>query len=199
MLADGTRAQVRRRALAAVLVALSLGVAAAHATLVFGDVRLSPDPPRAGEPVTIGLTMEDPTEVPVADALVHVEATLEEAARDPAPAITSDALEEVSEGQYRTTITLPEPGSWRLLFRDRTFRQEEATASITVEVGEDAEAAGTVSFVFPPTATDQGLAIWLWWLIGLPLVAGVAVTVAVLRRPAGDDAATEADPDAPAR
>ena len=38
------------------------------------------------------------------------------------------------------------------------------------------------AFLFPPTATGpQGIATWLIWLIGLPLVVGAIVTVMVLR------------------
>ena len=53
-----------------------------------------------------------------------------------------------------------------------------------------------LSFVFPPTATGpQGLRTWLLWLVGLPLLAGLAVTVLVLTR--GPGAAAKAPPQPP--
>lgn len=185
--------------------ACALGVASAHATLVFGDVAFAPDPPRPGQPLQLTLELEDPTEVPVEDALVHVEARplADGAAADGAadageqtPTARSDPFEEVAPGRYQGSLVLPEAGRWALRFRDQTFRQEEATASITVAAGADAEAQGTVSFVFPPTATDQGLGVWLLWLIGVPLLVGVVVTVWVLRRPAEDGEAAGEGADA---
>lgn len=187
--------------------ACTLGAASAHATLVFGDVAFDPDPPRPGQPLQLTLELEDPTEVPVEDALVHVEARpLAEAgaaadapadAEEAPPSASSDPFEEVAPGRYQGSLVLPEAGRWALRFRDQTFRQEEATASITVTAGADAEAQGTVSFVFPPTATDQGLGVWLLWLIGVPLLVGVVVTVWVLRRPTenGEPSGEGADAD----
>lgn len=191
-----------RRAALLLALLLALGSAAAHATLVFGDVTLEPDPPAPGAPLTLHLELEDPSEVPVQDALVRVEArpapppgseappTGDDA---PEPAASSESLEETEPGRYQGRLVLPEAGRWTLTFRDRTFRQEEATASITVEAGEDVPAQGSVSFVFPPTETGQGLGAWLLWLVGVPLLAGVVVTVWVLQRPIDADEAGDED------
>jgi hypothetical protein len=154
-------------------------MALAHATLVFGTVTTEPSPPPAGEPFTLRLEMRDPVDAPVEDAIVFVEARPEGGADD--ARVASDRFAEVDPGVYRTDIELPEPGPWTLLFRDQTFRQEEAQATVTLRVGADV-AAEPVSFIFPPTATGPtSLTTWLVWLIGLPLVAGAVVTVIVLR------------------
>lgn len=187
------RASLALLALAAPVVA---GWAAAHATLVFGTVTTEPAPPRADQPFRLRLEMRDPVDAPVEDAVVLVEAT----APDGVPSVETDRFEEIDEGVYATDLTLPEAGAWTLLFRDRTFRQEEAQATITLPVGADA-ATEPLSFIFPPTATGPvSLRTWLVWLIGLPLLAGVVVTLVVLRGgPASgaDDDAGGAGSDGP--
>jgi hypothetical protein len=176
---------------AALLVALTGGAALAHATLVFGTVTTEPAPPPAGSPFALRIEMRDPVDAPVEDAIVFVEARPENGGET----IASDRFAETAEGVYRTELVLPEPGPWTLLFRDQTYRQEEAQATVTLAVGPDA-VTEPVSFIFPPTATGPtSLATWLVWLIGLPLVAGAVVTVIVLRSggaeaaPDGEDGA----------
>lgn len=182
------RTEARRVLVLATLLAL-VGGAAAHATLVFGTVTTDPTPAPAGAPFTIRLELRDPADAPVEDAVVHVEADPQEeddAAAPPAddaaaPLVTSEEFDEVAPGTYETTLTLPEDGAWALTFRDRTFRQEEARATVTIRVGPDA-GGERLSFIFPPTATGpRSLTTWLVWLVGLPLVAGAVVTVMVLR------------------
>ena len=184
--------RISRLALIAVLALTLPGTALAHATLVFGTVTTQPSPPPAGEPFTIRLEMSDPAGTPVEDAIVFVEAApQEEGVAEPAaedgpaglsePVVSSDRFEEVEPGLYQMDVVLPEDGAWTLVFRDQSFRQEEARASVTMRVGAGAE-GGPLSFIFPPTATGpQSLTTWLVWLIGLPIVAGAVVTVMVLR------------------
>ena len=196
--------------LLAVLALSLVGSALAHATLVFGTVTTQPSPPPAGEPFTIRLEMTDPTDTPVEDAIVFVEAAPQEEgvpgpdtedgpAELSEPVVTSDRFEEVEPGTYETEVVLPEDGAWVLVFRDQTFRQEEARASITMRVGEGAQGE-PLSFIFPPTATGpRSLTTWLVWLIGLPVVAGAVVTVMVLRgggsnEDGDDDEGDEEDP-----
>lgn len=165
------------------------GFASAHATLVFGTVTTEPSPPRAEALFELVLDLRDPVGAPVEDAVVVLEAM-----RDGEVRVAADALEETSPGRYRSELVLEEEGTWTLAFRDRTFRQEEARASITLEVGPEAQ-GDEVSFIFPPTATGtRSLSTWLLWLVGLPLLAGVVVTVLVLRG-GGEDAPGE-DADA---
>ena len=149
----------------------------AHATLVLGTVSSTPATPQPGEDFALNLTLEDPTGVPTEDALVYAEFRPPGASLESEP-VRDVQLEETSAGVYEATLSLPDAGEWNLFLRDQTFRQEEATANLVFNVG-NAEAASQ-SFVFPPTATTSSLSTWLYWLLGLPLVAAVIVTVLVL-------------------
>ena len=164
---------------AAVLVAMVLALAAtaagAHATLVLGSLTFEPDPPVPGAPTAVLLELVDPTQFPIEDAVVFIELTPEGTDETVVGDFTESA-----PGIYRSSVTLPNRGDYRLLMRDRTFRQEEARVTLPVTFGDDALEA--VRFVFPPTATGgkRGIATWLIWLIGLPIVAGAVVTATVL-------------------
>jgi len=181
------------RVVATLLAWSGAAAALAHATIVFGTVTSEPAPVRADQPTALLLEMRDPVDAPVEDAVVFVEA------RPPGdgPLLESDRFAEIRPGVYRTEVVLPEQGEWTLRFRDQTFRQEEAEATITMSVGQDGDTESR-SFIFPPTATGPtGLTTWLVWLIGLPLVAGLVVTVMVLRGGQGaPDAGAEDGPPA---
>lgn len=170
--------------IAAVLTLLFGTAALAHATLVLGSLGSDPAASRPGEPFTLNLELVDPTQVPVEDAWVVAEFRPEGA---PEGAETVNARFEESEtaGVYRAQVTLPERGTYALLLRDQTYRQEEAQAELTFNVGRETSPEN-LSFVFPPTATGpQSLTVWLAWLIGLPLLAAIVVTVLVWRRGEG--------------
>lgn len=171
------RADRLARGLLVLAASLSLSVAAAHATIVFGTVTSEPTPPTPDAVTRLRLEMVDPVDAPVEDAVVFVEAT----PPDGGEPLVSDRFAEPEPGIYRTDLVLDRPGAWTLLFRDQTFRQEEARATLQVMVGAD----GTdepLSFIFPPTAIGpQGIGTWLLWLIGLPVAAGAIVTIMVLR------------------
>lgn len=168
---------VLRRALLALALTTLPAMAAAHATIVFGTVTSEPTPPTPDTVTTLRLEMVDPVDAPVEDAVVFVEAT-PPGGGEP---LVSDRFAEPEAGLYRTDLVLDEPGAWTLLFRDQTFRQEEANATLQVVVGPGGTAE-PLSFIFPPTATGpQGLGTWLLWLIGLPVAAGAIVTIMVLR------------------
>ena len=87
---------------------------------------------------------------------------------------------------YEAAVTLPEAGDYTLLLRDQTFRQEEARVSLAVALGQGPLfVEGENSVIFPPTATasTRSLSRWLIWVIALPILAGIVVTVLVLRSP----------------
>lgn len=162
--------------------------ALAHATLVLGTLETTPDPPVPGEALALRIRLEDPGLVAIEDAHVRVEfrergaavpgAADEDAAE--APLLRSDPFEETDAGQYVGTVTAPPAGTYTLSVRDTTFRQEEAIANVQLTIG--AEEVGAVPFVLPPTATGPRSALtWVLWLVGVPLAAGVLVTVLVLR------------------
>lgn len=150
----------------------------AHATIVFGDLSAEPAIPEAGEPFTLVMTMYDPTDVPVEDAYVLAEFSQGDT-------VIESRFEEASPGVYETDITLPDEGEYILTLRDQTFRQEEATAQLDLQLASaELFPEGTGNFLFPPTVTSSNsLTTWLIWLIALPVVVGVIVTILVLRNP----------------
>ena len=180
----------------AILSALLLGAAAfAHATLVLGTLRSDPAVPRPGEPFSLTLELVDPTRVPVEDASVLAEFRQQGAPEGSRP-VSTRFEESGTAGVYRAQVTLQERGVYTLLLRDQTYRQEEAQAELTLNVGQRTDPEG-LSFIFPPTATGpQSLTTWLVWLIGLPLVAAVVVTVLVLTR-GHDSGSTKGEAERP--
>jgi hypothetical protein len=169
----------------------------AHATLVLGTLEVTPDPPVPGAPLELRLRLEDPGLVAIEDALVRVEfrrlgeavpgAGTAEAEVGPA-AVGSDPFRETAPGAYLASVTAPPAGTYTLTVRDTTFRQEEAIANVQLAIG--STTVGAVPFVLPPTATGPRSALtWVLWLVGVPLAAGVLVTVLVLRAgPKGSEA-----------
>ncbi len=156
-----------------------LSTAAAHATLVLGQLEVIPARPTAVSPFSLQLTLTDPTQVPVQDALVLAE--LRPAGQPNADPIRTD-FAETDAGVYRAETELPQAGAYEVVLRDQTYRQEEATTQLEtpLRVGAPNEAQG---FVFPPTTTGAaGWRAWLLWLVGLPVVAALLVTVLVLTR-----------------
>lgn len=174
--------------------------AGAHATLVIGNLEVSPDPPVPGTPLTITLRLEDTLLTPVEKAFVRVELrdldpsapTVPESAIGSeaseflsiTPDVTSERFTETEvKGTYRGVVETPHDGEYTLSVRDTTFLNEEAIANVRLVVG--GKPNGAIAFVLPPTPTQpKSLSTWLIWLIGIPLVVGVVTTVLVLRRPA---------------
>lgn len=186
------RPAAKRAALLGTL--LFISAASAHATLVLGALRSDPAAPRPGAAFSLTLDLVDPTQVPVEDAWVLAEFRPQGAPAGTEPVATRFEETETA-GVYRAQISLPKRGAYTLLLRDQTYRQEEAQAELSFRVGRPTPPEG-LSFVFPPTATGpQGLRTWLLWLVGLPLLAGVGVTVLVLTRGPGD--AAKAPPPSP--
>jgi len=190
------------RTMLTLLVALAFGVGHAHAFLVLGELRLEPDPPRPGEALSVTVTMADPSLAPVEDAVVFLELRRQRLVGDdvavsatetpdlPPPDSRVD-LTETEPGVYRGQLTAPAAGVHHVLVRDQTFQWEEANASVMIEL--DGRALGTLPFILPPTAIGpRSLWVWLLWLIGVPLLAGLVVTALVLgsRSPANESEAT---------
>ncbi len=172
--------------------------AAAHATIVLGHFEVVPVRPAAGTPFTLQLRLEDPTQVPIQDAVVFAELRPSQSSntqnadtqnadtQNPdAEPVRAEFTETDTAGVYEGTVSALQPGPYRVLLRDQTYRQEEANATLAepLRVGGPNTAQ---DFNFPPTATGSaGWRTWLLWLIGLPVVAALLVTVLVLTR--GDD------------
>lgn len=183
---------MRSRTIAGILAGLLLAVssfAAAHATLVIGTLTISPDPPGDGSDLSATIRLEDPGLVEVEDAVVFLEfRELADAADAPSvnsqpdseALVITDRLPETSPGTYRIDLPELEQGTYLVSVRDRTYRQEEAVANLVLTFSDDP--LGEQRFVLPPTATGPAsLGTWLVWLIGVPLAAGVLVTILVLR------------------
>ncbi len=171
-----------------VLLSLTSSVSA-HATLVLGSFKVTPTQPTAGSELTLELDLTDPTQVPIEDAYVFAE--LRPVSAPNAEPVRGD-FSETNPGIYITKVTLPRAGAYQVKLRDQTYRQEEASAVLEspLRVGGYNSAQ---TFVFPPTATGPAsLRSWLLWLIGLPVVAAVLVTVLVLTRGKDEDDSADA-------
>lgn len=169
------------------LAALLGGIVNAHATLVFATLTAEPAIPQAEEPFTLIIMMTDPTNVPIEDALVFAEFSHPDAA-DP---VIVEMSETSNPGVYEGDVTLNLNGTYDVLLRDKTFRQEEAKANLEVILSGEAPifVEGDNTVVFPPTATTDPNSVrtWLIWVIALPVLAGVIVTVLVLRNSSPED------------
>lgn len=162
------------------LACLSPAVALAHGTVVLGAVTANPDPPRPGAPLILTVDLAKLSKAPVEGA--KLEGSLRPAGR-PDAAATPIAFQEYPEpyGTYRARLEAPPAGRYTLTVRDRTYPREDIRASVTLQVG-GAQPNGSLDFTFPPaTGGPRSVLRWLLWLVGLPLLAGVVVTVLVLR------------------
>lgn len=197
---------VLTRSLALLIVTGALSLAGAHATLVIGDLMLSPDPPVPGKAVTVRISLVDPLLVAVEKALVRVEFRAIDPEDPLVPAsitgteateflelptvLSTEYLQEVEAGVYAGTLMAPEAGRYTVSVRDTTFRNEEAIANFGVDTG--VAPNGTIAFVLPPTPiAPSSIGTWLLWILGIPLAAGVLITFFALRRPADPDAAND--------
>lgn len=161
-------------------------LAYAHPTIVLGTLHSDPVTPAPNEPFTVRLVMLFPAQVPVLDAIVNLEFAMEGE-----PTVRTEQLVEVKEGHYETQVTLPRAGSYTLMVRDTTYPWEETTATLSFYVGEGENEAG-IPFVLPPTAVGANLQTWLVWLIAVPVIAGVSVTILVMMNKPAEAANKEA-------
>ena len=181
------RTVARRRAGSELVVLLALvaflvpAAAFAHGTVVLGAVTANPDPPSPGAPLILTVDLATLSKAPVEGA--KLEGTLQPAGQ-PGAAPTPLTFQEYPEpyGTYRARLeAAPPPGRYTLTVRDRTYPKEDIRASVTLQVG-GAQPNGSLDFTFPPArGGSRSVVRWLLWLVGLPLLAGVVVTVLVLR------------------
>jgi hypothetical protein len=158
---------------ASLFVLLTPRYASAHAFFVTGNITTTPTPAPVGEEFILQVEMTDPIGTPVEDAKVAAEFTKDgEMSR-------FEFFDSGVPGLYSAKVTLPEEGIYSLLLRDTTFKQEEARATLEFTLGPGQP--NTIAFIFPPTRTgSSNLSVWLIWVIGIPVVAGIIVTVLVL-------------------
>ncbi len=159
----------------------SLAIALAHATIVIVTLTIDPLTPKVNEPFQFSVFLETPLQVPVEDAILILEAKPKDGVTTEVTRIqlTEDAE---SPGTYRGELTPNKEGPWDFFFRDQTYKAEEANQHIEVLVGE--ENFADIEFIFPPTAiqSSNSWRTWLIWLVGLPLVAAIILTVFVLTK-----------------
>jgi hypothetical protein len=166
------------RHLVAAFVVCLASLVLAHPTVVLGTLESEPRTPAPGEPFTLHMVLEDPTRAPIEFAYVFTEFR-PFGAPEAEPVVAEFKELEEPAGHYVTTLSLTEAGTYQLILRDQTYRQEETSATLTFVVGEG-ENPERFDFLFPPTAVGEGLWSWLVWLVGIPLVAGAIVTILVL-------------------
>lgn len=152
---------------------LSLGQQAlAHAFIVTGSLTTIPSRAQAGQPFTLQLDMRDPRQVPVEDAVV-----LAEFSQQSQVAVLEFQFTEREPGLYYADVNLPSDGTYTLILRDQTYAAEEAKATLQFTLG----SADAISFLFPPTRTGaNNLQTWLIWVIAVPVLTGLIVTILVL-------------------
>lgn len=155
------------------LALLSPSYVFAHAFFVTGNITTTPTPAPVSEEFILQIQMTDPIGSPVEDAEVAAEFTKGgEMSR-------FEFFDSGVPGLYSAKVTLPEEGTYALLLRDTTFKQEEANATLEFTLGPGQP--NNIAFIFPPTQTgSSNLSVWLIWVIGIPVVAGIIVTVLVL-------------------
>ncbi len=155
------------------------GVAFAHPSEVLGTLRSDPATPAPGVLFALELTLADADRAPVEAASVQAEFRREDASRNSA-VIRTDFKVTGTPGTYRTTLRLPEAGTWTAQLRERTFAHEDAA----VEVGFSLRPARNPpkwEFIFSPPSPPT-LGTWLFWVVGVPLLTGAVVTASVYGR-----------------
>ncbi len=153
-----------------VSITLLASTALAHAFIVTGSLVTIPNPAKSNEPFILQLDLHDPNLVPVEDAIVVAEFSQE-------GQTYSFNFTQDEPGLYSTDVTLPKEGNYTLLLRDQTYQQEEARATLQFTLG----SPDPINFIFPPTRTSSNsLQTWLIWVIAVPIIAGMIVTVLVL-------------------
>jgi hypothetical protein len=146
----------------------------AHTFLVLGELQSDPTNPEAGAPFTLRMSLRPSTGGgPLEGANVLAEFR-PQWAEEAAP-VQADFVE-VAPGDYQAQARLPSEGNWTLRLRDRTLPEEEVEAKLTLAVGGSGNPE-EFAFVFPPTGQQSPLWVWLLWLIGIPLIAGLTVTM----------------------
>jgi YtkA-like len=175
------------RRLGSLLVLLfTLSFVSAHAFFVTGVITTTPTPAPLGEEFILQIEMTDPSGAPVEDAVVAAEFTKD------GNTSRFEFFPSGVPGLYSANVSLPEEGTYSVLLRDTTYQQEEAKATIEFTAGP--EQPETIAFIFPPTQTSSNnLSTWLIWVIGIPVLAGIVVTVLVLLNTKDKDAEQETE------
>jgi hypothetical protein len=160
------------------IMAVLLGLALAHGTVVIGSITTEPTPVLAGQAFKLKMQLNDPNFAPIEKALVMAEFRAE--GSDPSIPAQTLHFKESQPGRYEVSTTLPQDGGWQLSLRDHTYPQEEARAVVSLFVG-SAGTAEPLVFEFPQTDIgQQGFPVWIIILIGVPILLALIITMRVL-------------------
>lgn len=160
-----------------------LGIAAAHQSLLFAHVTTEPAIPVAGETFELRVLLTDSSHREVDDvdlvALLDEEpdAAADEPIDDQDLALAAPLRAEPGSGEYRGPIGPRPQGVYRLTLVEVVDGDSEASAAGNLSVGGGSEV--DLQLLLPPSG-QGGLGTWLVWLVGLPLLAGLLVTILVL-------------------
>lgn len=148
----------------------------AHAFFVTGNITTTPTPAPIGEEFILQIQMTDPSGAPVEDAVVKAEFS------KGSHSSSHEFFPSGVPGLYSAKVTLPEEGAYKLKLLDTTFGTEVGNATeANIEFTLGAGQPDSTAFIFPPTQTgSNNLSTWLIWVIGIPVLAGIIVTVLVL-------------------
>jgi YtkA-like len=169
------------------LLSLLISEVSAHAFFVTGVITTTPTPAEAGKEFILQIEMTDPNQAPVEDAIIAAEF-----AKD-GQTSRFEFFPSGVAGLYSAKVTLPEEGLYSLRLLDTTFGKEAGNATeAKVEFTLGPTQTSQIAFIFPPTRTGtNNLSTWLIWVIGIPVLAGIVVTVLVLLNTKDKDAKTE--------
>jgi hypothetical protein len=158
------------------LFALVISEVSAHAFFVTGVLTTTPTPAEAGKEFILQIGMTDPSGAPVEDAIVAAEFNKD------GQKLQFEFFPSGVAGLYSAKVTLPKEGTYQLLLKDTTFGTEQGNATeANIEFTLGPDQADNIAFIFPPTRTGtSNLSTWLIWVIGIPVLAGIVVTVLVL-------------------
>lgn len=166
----------------AVLTIWLLGIAWAHQSLLFAHVTTRPAIPVAGEAFALSVRVTDSSHRQVSG--VNLLARLDVDGADSDRSV--DAREPVLEaplratsgsGEYRGRFEAMPSGVYRLTLIEVDDGRSKASATGNLSVG--GSSAVDLQLLLPPSGQGR-LGTWLVWLVGLPVLAGLLVTVLVL-------------------
>lgn len=162
--------------------------ASAHQSLLFAHVTTRPAMPVAGEAFELRVHLTDSSHREVSDVNLvaqvddDAETAVDEQAEDGtlpdrALALAEPLIAEPGSGEYRGRIAARPQGVYRLTLVEVVDGESESSAAGNLGVG--GSSAVDLQLLLPPSG-EGGLGTWLVWLVGLPLLAGLLVTVLVL-------------------
>lgn len=158
------------------------GLAHAHQELLFAHVSSSPPAPVAGEEFQLRVRLSESSGQPITGVVLVAllrepgEATGDE---KPGPDEISSGVSlrpGAEAGTYRGRMGAKPEGVYRLTLVEVVEGRAEASGSGSIEIG---GADPLEEELLLPPSGGSALGSWLVWLVGLPLLAGLLVTLLV--------------------